>query len=78
VHTATEKDVDDAVKAARAALEGPWAELSGTERGVLLHKLADLIDAEKETLATVETWDNGLSAPHASLDLSAIATNEFS
>ncbi|KAK5214782.1 mitochondrial aldehyde dehydrogenase [Exophiala xenobiotica] len=59
VYTATEEDVDDAVNAARAALDGPWQELSGTERGALLQKLADLIDAEKETLATVETWHNG-------------------
>ncbi|KAK5214593.1 mitochondrial aldehyde dehydrogenase, partial [Exophiala xenobiotica] len=58
VHTATAEDVDDAVDAARAALEGSWQELSGTERGALLHKLEDLIEAEKETLATIETWDN--------------------
>ena len=26
-------------------------------------KLADLIEQHKETLATIETWDNGISYP---------------
>jgi acyl-CoA reductase-like NAD-dependent aldehyde dehydrogenase len=25
-----------------------------------MHKLADLIEQHRETLATIETWDNGL------------------
>ena len=36
-------DVDKAVKAARAAFEhGPWRKMSGSERGRLLNRLADL------------------------------------
>jgi aldehyde dehydrogenase (NAD(P)+) len=33
--------------------------MPGTERGKLMNKLASLIDEHKETLATIETWDNG-------------------
>lgn len=53
-------DVDLAVKAARRALESkPWATMSGPERGRLLYRLADLIDANREELAALETLDNG-------------------
>ena len=60
VYAATSEDVDKAVSAARAALRDPaWRDMSGTDRGKLMRKLADLIEANKETLATIETWDNG-------------------
>jgi len=53
-------DVDLAVRAARRAFdEGPWRRMSGTERGRLLHRLADLIEQNKEDLAALETLDNG-------------------
>jgi aldehyde dehydrogenase (NAD(P)+) len=48
------------VIAARTAFNDPsWRDISATERGDLLFKLAALIDKHKETLATIETWDNG-------------------
>ncbi|KAL2207092.1 aldehyde dehydrogenase [Sarocladium strictum] len=60
VYAATEADVDKAVAAARAALKNPtWRDMPGTERGKLMNKLAHLIEEHKETLATIETWDNG-------------------
>ncbi len=53
-------DVDKAVKAARKAFEeGPWRKMSASERGRLMYKLADLIEKNKETLAKLETLDNG-------------------
>src|SRR5438874_2252001 len=53
-------DVDLAVTAARKAFEdGPWPRLSASERGRLLNKLADLIEARKEELAALESLDNG-------------------
>jgi aldehyde dehydrogenase (NAD+) len=53
-------DVDKAVKAARAAFEqGPWKKMRASERGRLLHRLADLIEKDSETLARLETLDNG-------------------
>lgn len=53
-------DVDQAVAAARQAFEtGPWARLSGAERGELLWKVADLIERHADELAELETLDNG-------------------
>ena len=53
-------DVELAVQAARRAFdEGPWSKMSATERGKLLFKLADLIEANRKELAELETLDNG-------------------
>jgi acyl-CoA reductase-like NAD-dependent aldehyde dehydrogenase len=53
-------DVDRAVKAARRAFgEGPWPATSGAQRGALLWRLADLIEANIAELAALETYDNG-------------------
>ncbi|KAK1979953.1 aldehyde dehydrogenase [Colletotrichum cereale] len=60
VYAATPDDVDSAVDAARAAFKHPsWRRISGTDRGYMMMKLADLVDANLETLATIETLDNG-------------------
>ncbi|KAF2018280.1 aldehyde dehydrogenase [Aaosphaeria arxii CBS 175.79] len=60
VEAASAEDVDKAVKAARAAFQSEaWGGISGTDRGALMFKFADLIEEHKETLATLETWDNG-------------------
>jgi len=61
VHAASTADVDKAVAAARAAFKNPaWRDLPSTARGDLMLKLASLIDQHKETLATIDTWDNGI------------------
>ena len=53
-------DVDLAVNAARRALESkPWAKMSGMQRGRLLYKLGDLIEANARELAALESLDNG-------------------
>jgi aldehyde dehydrogenase (NAD+) len=53
-------DIDRAVKAARKAFEsGPWPKMSASERGRLLHKLADAIETNIDELAALETLDNG-------------------
>src|SRR5438309_12062494 len=52
-------DIDLAVKAARKAFEdSPWPRTSAAERGRLLNRLADLIEANKEELAALESLDN--------------------
>jgi acyl-CoA reductase-like NAD-dependent aldehyde dehydrogenase len=56
---ANEADVDAAVTAATAALEGPWSKLSASDRGMLLHRLGTLIEANAQRLAEVEGRDNG-------------------
>src|SRR5262249_10379136 len=53
------EDVNAAVAAARAALDGPWGRLTATQRGKLLHRLGDLIAREAGRLAELETRDNG-------------------
>ena len=55
---ATKEDVDAAVKAARAALP-EWSKTSPIERQNILLKIADIIDANLDHLALVETLDNG-------------------
>lgn len=68
VHAATADDVDKAVKAAAAALKNPaWKELASSDRGILMARLADLIDSNKELLATIDAWDNGEKTPKSPL-----------
>jgi aldehyde dehydrogenase (NAD+) len=53
-------DVDKAVRAARAALErGAWRKTLASERGRMLHRLADLIEKHADELARLESLDNG-------------------
>jgi aldehyde dehydrogenase (NAD+) len=53
-------DVDKAVRAARAAFDqGPWRKTNASERGRLLHRLADLIESHSDELARLETLDSG-------------------
>lgn len=53
-------DVDKAVAAARAAFDhGPWPRMTGKERGRMLYRLADAMEAHAEELAQLETLDNG-------------------
>lgn len=53
-------DIDLAVKAAREAYEhGPWSRMNPSERGRLINKLADAIEANRHELALLESLDNG-------------------
>jgi acyl-CoA reductase-like NAD-dependent aldehyde dehydrogenase len=52
-------DVERAVAAARAALRGPWGQLTATQRGKLLRRLGDLIARDAQHLGELETRDNG-------------------
>ena len=53
-------DVDQAVAAAKKAFYGDdWRKLTATARGELLRRLADLIAADAEKLAEIESTDNG-------------------
>ncbi|XP_028073176.1 aldehyde dehydrogenase family 2 member C4-like [Camellia sinensis] len=54
------EDVEFAVKAAREAFDhGPWPRLSGSARGRIMMKFADLIDENAEELAALDTIDAG-------------------
>lgn len=54
-------DVDKAVAAAEKAFEfgSPWQKMDARQRGVLLNKMADLVDRDRVYLASLETLDNG-------------------
>jgi aldehyde dehydrogenase (NAD+) len=69
VHEATEKDVDIAVAAARKAFEGDWRQVTPSERGRMLLKLADLMERDIDTLAAIEALDNGKAFSMAKIDL---------
>ncbi len=53
------EDIDRAVKAARAAMDGAWGRMNASGRGRFLNKLADAIEANQTELAALETLDNG-------------------
>jgi len=54
------QDVELAVNAAHTAFsDGPWPELTASARGLLLYRLADLIEANARRLASIEVMDNG-------------------
>ena len=56
---AGQEDVDRAVQAARAALEGPWGRMKPAERQRIMLRLADLVDAHYDELAMLDTPDLG-------------------
>ena len=54
------EDIDRAVKAARDAFEtGRWSQLTASERGRAIWKLADLLEENLEEFAELESLDNG-------------------
>lgn len=59
VAQAGQADVDAAVHAARTALNGEWKRMSPADRSRVMNRLADLIEADADNLATLETLDNG-------------------
>lgn len=52
-------EVDLAVKAARASLDGPWGRMSPTDRGRLLCRIGQAILDHEEELAQLEAKDTG-------------------
>ncbi len=59
VPSATEEDVEAAVRAARAALGGPWGEMSARARGRLIWTLAERLLERADEVARLETRQNG-------------------
>jgi aldehyde dehydrogenase (NAD+)/betaine-aldehyde dehydrogenase len=59
VAMAAEADVDRAIEAARAALEGDWGKTPPTERSRLLHALADALLANRKELCELESRNVG-------------------
>jgi aldehyde dehydrogenase (NAD+) len=59
VPSAGADDLDAAVQAARAALDGPWSALSARERGRLVRRLGERLLARADEIARLETLHNG-------------------
>jgi aldehyde dehydrogenase (NAD+) len=59
VAAAEQDDVNAAVAAARAALDGPWGKLSARERGRLVWKIGELLLDRADEIARLETLHNG-------------------
>jgi aldehyde dehydrogenase (NAD+) len=58
--SASARDIDVAVAAARKAFETTWGKnVNGFERSKLINKLADLIERDQQELAEIETLNNG-------------------
>jgi aldehyde dehydrogenase (NAD+) len=58
--SASAKDIDVAVAAAREAFRTTWGKnVTGFERSRLINKLADLIERDQQELAEIETLNNG-------------------
>ena len=59
VPAGTAADIDAAVRAARAAYDGAWSRVLPNERARLIWRLSDLLEANAEEIAMIETLDNG-------------------
>lgn len=70
----TAADVDRAVQAAERAMSGDWRRLSPAERGQMMHRLADLIAADRERLARLETLDVGKPLKDSLGDIDGVVT----
>ena len=75
VAVAGEADVDRAVDAARAALDGPWGKTPPTERSRLLHALADAIVANRKELAELEVRNVGKAISSVKAELGQAVEN---
>jgi aldehyde dehydrogenase (NAD+) len=67
----TAEDIDDAVRAARAAYDGAWGRLTAAERGRLISKLALKVQDHFDELATIEAQDTGKPMAQARADIEA-------
>ena len=59
VASADVEDLNAAVEAARAAFNGPWAQMSARERGRLVRKLGERLMERADEIARLETLHNG-------------------
>jgi aminomuconate-semialdehyde/2-hydroxymuconate-6-semialdehyde dehydrogenase len=76
VSEAREAEIDSAVAAARAALKGPWRDMSINERVTLLHRVADEIDRRAADFIRAEVADTGKPVKDAAqLDIPRGASN---
>ncbi len=74
VPEADRRDVDRAVRAARAAFENGWSQTTAQERGRVLLRLAERIRRESAALAELESRNSGKPIVESEFDLADVAT----
>jgi len=67
------EDIDAAVRAARAALDGPWGRMTAAERGRVLARMGREVEARIDMLAELEALDVGKPLKQARADVVALA-----
>ncbi len=73
VSEATAADAVDAVRAARKAFdEGPWRDTSSADRAAILHRVADLLEEDKDEVARLESLDTGKRFVESQIDVDDI------
>ena len=73
IASAQADDIDAAVAAARAALDGPWGAMTAAERGRLLTSIGRAVADQVEPLARMEALDVGKPLKQARADALALA-----
>jgi len=74
IQEADKADVEKAVAAAKKAFEigSVWRRMDASDRGRLLYKLADLVERDIRTIASLETLDNGKPFESAMGDIGGV------
>ncbi len=73
IQRSDERDIDDAVKAARQCFDCPWSALNAAERGRLLMALSRKVADHADELAALEQRDCGKPTQQARADATALA-----
>ncbi|MFA1822909.1 betaine-aldehyde dehydrogenase [Virgibacillus oceani] len=77
IATVSEGDIDEtknAIAAARKAFnERDWSTIPAIERGKVVHKIAELIERDREELADLESLDTGKTVAESLMDMDDIA-----
>ncbi|MGI9401950.1 MAG: aldehyde dehydrogenase family protein, partial [Rhizobiaceae bacterium] len=67
-------ETEQAISAARQAFDdGRWSDIPGKDRSILLLKVADLIDANRERIALLETLESGKPISQAIAEIEGAA-----
>ncbi|CAJ2505618.1 Uu.00g130120.m01.CDS01 [Anthostomella pinea] len=72
VSEATDKDVEEAVSAARRAFEGCWRTTTPQQRGIHLTNLAQICEKNIDNLAAIECLESGKSISTAKEEIFAV------
>lgn len=70
---AEKEDLDRAVDAAQAAMDGEWSSLSGLDRGKALLRLADAIDAHRDEIVKAQVIEMGKPISLSTYEITATA-----